>query len=378
MKEEAPTPGVFDQITIIGLGLIGSSIARAVRKNRLARFIVGCDTSDTALTYARSHNYIDTAVRDPGLAAGGSQLVILATPPSTFPVIVKKMAPKLQPGTIVMDTASVKQAAIDALAKSLPLDVEFVPAHPVAGSEQSGGSAGRDDLFERRRIIVTPAEPLPNTVLQAVTSFWVGMGARVEGMPAPLHDLIYAYISHLPHLLAFAARGVVIVPHAKSDDIALQKFLRLSTSRPKLWGEIFFFNRENILAALDSYLAAVKHIREELASSAAAKGGSFDDTLARTSLFPRIAASCLITAVIEAEKKVGISFARYAGRGFADFTHAATPPPEADIEHISHHNQIVASVLKEYIERLEHLRGLMSTNQFTELQQALLADRRTA
>jgi cyclohexadieny/prephenate dehydrogenase len=369
---------VFDQITIIGLGLIGSSIARAARKHDLAEFIVGCDSNDTALTYARSHGYIDTAVRDPAMAVGGSQIVILATPPSTLGAIGKKIAPKLQPHTIIMDTASIKQAAIDALAPVLPLEVDYVPAHPVAGSERSGGSAGTDDLFQRRRIIVTPAEPLSPQVMQAITTFWVTMGARVEGMPAPLHDLIYAYISHLPHLLAFAARTVVTPVHSDSGNVALQKFLRLSSSRTQLWGEIFYYNRENIKAALKSYLAAVRHIHEELSTNQPPQETTFDDTLARTVLFPRIAAACLITAVIEAEKEAGISFARFAGRGFADFTYAANTPPDHDIENISQKNMIVAGVLKEYIERLEMMHSLLETNKFTELQESLAAERKSA
>jgi cyclohexadieny/prephenate dehydrogenase len=363
---------MFAQITIIGLGLIGSSIARAVREFQLAEFIVGCDTSDTSLTYARSHNYIDTAVRDPAMAVAGSELVILASPPSTIASIAKKIGPKLQPRTIVMDTASVKQYVIEAVAPFLPLDVDFVPAHPVAGSELSGGSAGRADMFQRRRIIITPGEPLDREVMQAITKFWVGMGARVEGMPAPMHDQIYAYISHLPHLLAFAARQVIAVPHTAAEYDALQKFLRLSASRASLWTEIFFYNRTNLIDALDQYLVALHQIEQELSSTLPAEDATFNDTLARTVLFPHIAASCLVAAVIEAEKRANMSFARYAGRGFADFTAPATTPPEQQLEQISHQHAVVASVLKEYIAHLTLWRKMLVNNQFSELQRALV------
>jgi len=366
---------MFAQITIIGLGLIGSSIARAVREYELAEFIVGCDSNDTTLTYARSHNYIDTAVRDPAMAVGNSELVILATPPSTLGAIAKKIGPKLQPQTILMDTASVKQAVIEAVASYLPLDVDFVPAHPVAGSEQSGGSAGNADLFKRRRIIITPGEPLTPEVMQAITKFWVGMGARVEGMPAPLHDKVYAYISHLPHLLAFAARSVITVPHTTLHNEGLQRFLRLSGSRVALWNEIFFYNRDNLVAALDHYLASLHHIEQELSTAPSDQGSTFNDAQARTELFPRIAASCLIAAVIEAEREAKISFARYAGRGFADFTASAGVPPEPHLENISHQNQVVASVLKEYIACLTGWRKMLLNNQLTELQRALAKEK---
>lgn len=364
---------VFNQITIIGLGLIGSSIARAARERHLAEFIAGCDINDTALTYARSHNYIDTAVRDTALAVNGSQMVILATPPFAFHAIARHIAPKLAPGTIVMDTASVKQSVMEILAPLLPIHADFVPAHPVAGSEQSGGSAGSDDLFQRRRIIVTPNEPLASHVLQAITSFWVGMGARIEAMPAPLHDVIYAYISHLPHLLAFAARGIVTASRGTSDNPVLTRFLRLSTSRAALWSEIFALNRGNMVTALDTYLVALRQIQRELTSAPAGHKESYDDAMARTVLFPRIAAACLINAVIEAEKQTGFSFARYAGRGFADFTSAAAAPPENDLEKISSHNQVVASVIKEYADLLQSWQTLLSTNRFSDLQQAISA-----
>lgn len=366
-------PPVFNQIAIIGLGLVGSSIARAVRKRHLAEFIAGCDASETALTYARSHNYIDTAVRDAALAVNGSQMVILATPPFALHAIARHIAPRLQPGTIVMDTASVKQSVMEIVGPCLPVHVDFVPAHPVAGSEQSGGSAGSDDLFQRRRIIVTPNEPLSSHVLQAITSFWVGMGARVEAMPAPLHDVIYAYISHLPHLLAFAARGVVTAAHIRPENMMLKKFLRLSASRAALWSEIFALNRGNMVTALDTYLVALRQIQRELTSAPAGHKESYDDGLVRTTLFPRIAASCLITAVIEAEKQTDFSFARYAGRGFADFTSAAASPPENDLEKISSHNQVVASVVKEYADLLQSWQTLLSTNRFADLQQAISA-----
>ncbi len=363
---------VFDQIGIIGLGLVGSSIARAVRKHHLSEFIVGCDNNDTTLAYARSHNFIDTGVRDPALAANGSQLVIIATPPSSLGRIAKEIAPNLQPGTIVMDTASVKHAVMEMMGAHLPVHTNFVPSHPVAGSELSGISYGSDTLFQRRRIIVTPNEALPREVLQAVTSFWVGMGARIEAMPAAMHDRIYAYISHLPHLLAYAARDAIGSETIDPEDVALQKFLRLSASRVTLWSEIFSLNKDNLLMALEHYLSALQQIEEELSSAPENAGETpVDDALVRTVLFPRIAASCLITAVIDAEKQTGLSFARYAGRGFADFTFAASSPPEEDIETISNHHRAVCRVVGEYAARLRSWKQLLSDGQFIKLQQEI-------
>jgi prephenate dehydrogenase len=178
-------------------------------------------------------------------------------------------------------------------------------------------------------------------------------------MPAHLHDLIYAYVSHLPQLLAFAAFHPLeeYASNEEEDDL-LRKFLRLSRSDIEMWIDIFMLNRDNVLAALDRYLDAVLHIRHELDDAPADEPVPLaDETAARKALFPRIAASCLITTIMEAEKKAGFPFARYAGTGFADFSYPASQPPEDDIEHISKQYQAVGKVLDEYIERLRYFRA---------------------
>ncbi len=360
----------FDQVTIIGLGLIGSSIARAVREYGLANHITGCDDSDTALGYARSHNIVDAVSRDPALSAGGSQLIIIATPVATFRDIARRIGPKLQPGTIVMDVGSVKRAAVEAITPLIPKHADFIPAHPIAGSEHSGIGAGRADLFQKKRVIVSPAEAVETEALKRVTKFWSGMGARVEGIPADLHDQIYGYVSHLPQLLAFAARQAVI----GADGAQLKTFLRIAHSNPKLWIDIFALNHDYIVAGLDRYLDALLHIHKELLSeespaSAAPEAGLSD------ALFSRVAASCLITTVMEAEKKGGFSFARLAGSGFADFTSPAASEPESDLEKISNASRDVAAILKRYADTLQRWRSLLDEGKFGELQ-ALLSPSR--
>lgn len=342
---------LFDKITIIGLGLIGSSIARAVHDRNLANHIVGCDHNEISLAYGRKHGFIDSAASDPATAVSGCELIILATPPSSLSDIAAAIAPHLKQGAIVMDVASVKQPAIDAIAPHMPEGVYFMPAHPIAGSEQSGISAGRTDLFERKSVIITPDEPSNSHQLQQITAFWRSLGARVEAMPAHMHDLVYAYVSHLPQLLAFAAAPCVKADDGE-DDPTLHKFLRLSHSSPALWLELFLLNRDNLLMVLERYIDVILHIEHELAQAPDEKPDEADEILARTQLFPRIAASCMITTLMEAEKKAGLSFARYAGTGFADFTFPASQPPEDDIERISGQYQAVQIVLTDYIQRL--------------------------
>jgi len=359
---------LFDRITIIGLGLIGSSIARGVHKKKLAETLVGCDDNELTLTFARSKKFIDVAMHDLATAVRDSDMVVLATPPSTMGDIAKKIAPHLKHGAIVMDTASVKQPIMEAIAAHLPSHINFIPAHPIAGSEESGVLAGRAELFKDKRIIVTPNEPLQDKTLQIINKFWSAIGAKVEGIPPALHDMLYAHVSHLPQLLAYAAKR--LIPHPSSKDTQ-KRFLRLSNSNTTMWTEIFLLNQANVLKALDRYLDVLWHIKGELSQAPEGEKNVNDDTLARSTLFPRIAASCLITTVMEAEKQAGFSFARYAGTGFADFTSPATGKPEGDIEQISNHYLSVLNVMQEYIVELKKFRELIVNGNALVLQEAL-------
>jgi cyclohexadieny/prephenate dehydrogenase len=235
------------------------------------------------------------------------------------------MAPGLADGAIIMDTGSVKLFPIKVISQYLPLNVSFVPAHPIAGGEQSGISAGRADLLHKKQVIVTPSEPLSGDLLRKVTSFWNFLGARVEGMPPDIHDYLYAHISHLPQLLAFATKEIV---QSTPNDEMMMRFTRLQKSNRKLWTEIFLLNNGPVLAALDRYLDVITHIKSELQQ--APDEGSNDNisTYDQECMFARITASALVTTIMEAEKKNGFSFARYAGGGLRDFNAPVENPPE--------------------------------------------------
>ena len=358
---------IFERITIIGLGLIGSSIARAAREYGLANHITGYDKNLLATTYAKTHGFIDREENDAASAVADNQLVILATPPSALENIAKAIAPALNSGAIVMDTASVKRSAIQSISAHLPAHVEYIPAHPIAGSEQSGVQAGRADIFCKHYVIVTPDKAEISEALKQITRFWKATGAVIEAMPAPMHDMIYAYVSHLPHLLAYAAKQTI----GDADDEKLRTFLRLSDSNIDLWSELFTLNQDNILAGLTRYMDATNHVMQELQQAPTDAPVQHNDKAAATVLFPRIASSCLITTVMEAERKAGVPFARYAGQGFADFISPTSTPPDADIEHISGHYKQVAGLIKEYNRRLSLVHDLLARNQYKELSQVL-------
>jgi cyclohexadieny/prephenate dehydrogenase len=366
------TNHVAEKLCVIGLGLVGSSIARAVRERYLAGHITACDTNEVSLAYARKHGFADSTTSSAENAVKDCDLVILATPAAALESVAQAIAPHLKRGAIVMDVCSVKEPAIAAIAPHIPEGVHFIPAHPIAGSEHTGVSAGRADLFERRRVMVTPMDAKLDDALQLVTSFWTRMGARVEAMPPHLHDLIYAYVSHLPHLLAFAAyKPLEQYESYKETDELLARFMRLCGASTELWIDIFLLNRDNILSALDRYLDVILHIRSELQEAPEAPGSESNEKNARTALFPRIAASCLVTTIMEAERKAGFPFARYSGSGFADFSYPASQPPEDDIESISEQYVHVTHALDEYIERLRNFRAVLASGSSEDAASAL-------
>lgn len=364
------TTPIFKQITIIGMGLIGSSIARAVHQNKLAGKIIGYDHNEVSLAFARKEKFIDIGDADLQSAVSGSDLVIISTPPATLEDITQEIAPHLATGAMVMDTASVKRPAIEAIAKHLPAHVIFIPTHPIAGSEKTGVQAGRADLFAKKRIIITPNEPPNAELMNKLAAFWQGMGARLEGMPADIHDMIYGYMSHLPQLIAFCVEQPLgdffeQTENNPQENKVYKTFLRIAHSNPELWAEIFEMNKDNILKGLDRYIDVVTHVHKELKAAPEGEESKNDATLAYTVLFPRIVASCLVTTVMEAEKTAGIPFARYAGTGFADFSAPALIQPDADIEHISAQYKLVENILDKFLLRLKLFRTALTSGTTT-------------
>jgi cyclohexadieny/prephenate dehydrogenase len=352
---------IFNRITIIGLGLIGSSIARAAHQHKLAGAIIGYDKNEISLAFACKEKFIDIADSNLQTAIAESDLIIIATPLASLGDIAKSIAPYIANGAIIMDVASVKQPAIEAIAPHIPSHAIFVPTHPIAGSEQTGVRSGRADLFTKKRIIITPAEPPEEELFKKISAFWAGMGAQIEAMPAEIHDLIYGYMSHLPQLIAFCLEKPLGKFYEQTEDNQVYKtFLRISNSNPELWADILELNKINILNSLERYIDVVSHVHNELKTAPEGEESKNDELLAYTVLFPRIVASCLVTTVMEAEKKAGVPFAKYAGTGFADMVAPTFIAPDTDIEHISAQYYLVEGILGEFILRLKLFRTALS------------------
>ena len=251
---------LFDRVALIGIGLIGSSLARALRRDSPGTSIVACARRAETLATVRRLELADETTDDPATAASGADLVVIATPLSAYAEIGRRIAPALQPGAILTDVGSVKQAVIRDLQPHLPPEVHFVPGHPVAGTEHSGPEAGFAELFRGRWCILIA---LPETASEAVARvgrMWAGLGMRVVTMSADHHDKVLAVTSHLPHLIAYTIVGTAtdLEDSLKSEVIefsasGFRDFTRIAASDPVMWRDIFLNNREAVLEILQRF-----------------------------------------------------------------------------------------------------------------------------
>jgi cyclohexadieny/prephenate dehydrogenase len=250
----------FGRVALIGLGLMGSSLAWAMKRAGLAGEIVG--TARTAATRARALElgFIDRAVDDPAEAARGAELVVLAVPVGASGAVAGAIAPVLAAGAIVTDMGSVKQAVIEQVAPRLPAGVHFVPAHPVAGTEESGPEAGFAELFAGRWCILTPPPGTDAAALERIAALWRAVGSEVDVMDPRHHDMVLAITSHLPHLIAYTIVGTAteLETHLQQEVIkfaagGFRDFTRIAASDPVMWRDIFLANREAVLEMLGRF-----------------------------------------------------------------------------------------------------------------------------
>jgi cyclohexadieny/prephenate dehydrogenase len=251
---------VFDRIAIIGFGLIGSSLARAVKANGLARTIVACDQSEEARATIMRLALADEVTDDPATAVRDADLVVIAAPLGAYAAIVTRMAPTLKRGAIVSDVGSVKAPVTRDLPGMLPKYVHLVPGHPIAGTENSGPGSGFETLFEGRWFIMTPPPGTDADAIAKVGDLWRGCGSLIEIMDAPHHDKVLGITSHLPHLIAYTIVGTAadLEEDAQSEVIkfsasGFRDFTRIAASDPTMWRDVFLNNREAVLEMLQRF-----------------------------------------------------------------------------------------------------------------------------
>jgi cyclohexadieny/prephenate dehydrogenase len=249
----------FERVTIIGLGLIGSSIARAVRETMPTVRLTGHDASAEVRDTARRIALCDDVADTPGAAVTDADLVILCVPVGAMAEVAAAIAVDLPTEAIVSDVGSSKAGIAQALASALPRNV-VVPAHPVAGTEKSGPEAGFAELFHGRWCILTPAADAPEAAVARVKSFWERLGSNVEIMDAAHHDLVLAITSHLPHLIAYTIVGTAsdLESVTQSEVIkysagGFRDFTRIAASDPVMWRDVFLTNRDAVLEMLQRF-----------------------------------------------------------------------------------------------------------------------------
>ena len=251
---------VFERLTIIGLGLIGSSIARAARRTNAAKTIVAADISPEVCARVRDLNLADEVSDDLAAAVKDSDCVILCVPVGACGAVAAAMAPGLKDGAIVSDVGSVKGAVVTAMQPHLPKNVHFIPAHPIAGTEHSGPDSGFATLFHNRWLILTPVENSDPAATEKLAAFWKAFGSNVEVMDVARHDLVLAVTSHLPHLIAYNIVGTAadLETVTQSEVIkfsasGFRDFTRIAASDPTMWRDVFLNNRDAVLEMLGRF-----------------------------------------------------------------------------------------------------------------------------
>jgi cyclohexadieny/prephenate dehydrogenase len=258
----------FERVAIIGMGLIGSSVARAVRARMPTVRLSVADADPDVRARVVDLQLADDVAQGAGAAVVDADLVILAVPLGAFREVGEAIAGHLSPGAVVSDVGSAKASVLEVLAPCLPPHVHLIPAHPVAGTEKSGPDAGFAGLFEDRWAILTPPDGADPEALARVVAFWERLGSRVDVMDARHHDLVLAVTSHLPHLIAYSIVGTAsdLEEVTRSEVIkysagGFRDFTRIAASDPTMWRDVFLTNRDavlEILARFSEDLAALQ------------------------------------------------------------------------------------------------------------------------
>ena len=262
----------FARVAVIGVGLIGGTFALALRASGACGSVVGVGRNAANLEVALERGIIDRTESDVARAVADADLVLVATPVAQFPAVFAGLAAGLRDGALVIDAGSTKQDVVAAARAALGGRIaQFVPSHPIAGAENSGAAAAKADLFEGKRVVLAPLPENPHAAVDAATAAWAFCGARIFRMSAAEHDAVFAAVSHLPHLLAFAlvhefagrAQPERLFGYAAGG---FRDFTRIASSHPEMWRDICVANRAALVEELDRYVAQLQALRAPLAA----------------------------------------------------------------------------------------------------------------
>jgi len=262
---------MFKKTCIIGCGLIGSSIAKAIRKKNLSSKIVSSNRSDLVNKRVIELKIVDDSNSDTKKMSEGSDLIIIATPLSSYEKVILKIKDSLKSGSILTDVGSVKENVIDLIEKNIPKNVSWISSHPIAGTEESGPEAGFAELFENRWCILTPSKKTNDRDIKLLENFWKKMGSKVDIMDAKKHDYILSITSHMPHLIAYNIVNTTLnTQNKKESDVVkysaggLRDFTRIAASNPIMWRDIFLQNKKNTSNMIDNFIANLEDLKKAI------------------------------------------------------------------------------------------------------------------
>ena len=265
------TDGRFDRIALIGIGLIGSSIARDVKELGLAKEVVISTRSPETLRRAEELGLGTAYVASAAEAVRGADLVVVSVPVGASEAVAKQIAPNLKPGAIVTDVGSTKASVIAQMAPHMPQGVHFIPGHPLAGTEKSGPDAGFAGLFRGRWCIFTPLPDTDPQALEKLKAFWTALGSRIDEMDPQHHDKVLAIVSHLPHIIAYNIVGTAddletvteseVIKYSASG---FRDFTRLAASDPTMWRDVCLHNKDAILEMLARFSEDLAYLQRAI------------------------------------------------------------------------------------------------------------------
>ena len=254
-------------MVVVGVGLIGGSLALDVRRRGLVGEIIGVGRGEKNLKFAQRQGIVDRYVTRETDIPEGTDLLMLATPVQTTVALAQAFLPVLRSGCIVSDVGSVKAEIVREMEKLLPPDIPFVAGHPIAGGEQWGARAAKTDLFVGHRCILTPTKRTDSIALKKIALLWRKVGAKVEMMDPETHDRVLGIISHLPHVLVYALVNVLARSRVNGVDLkaycagGFKDFTRIASSRPELWRDICLMNRRAVGQSLGDYIKSLEQVK---------------------------------------------------------------------------------------------------------------------
>ena len=262
---------MFKKVCIIGCGLIGSSLARAIKKNNLAEKVVSSNRSEDLNKKVIELKIVSESSSNTKKIVDDSDLIVIATPLSSYEDVILKIKDSLKSGAILTDVGSVKENIISLVEKNIPKNVSWIPSHPIAGTEESGPEAGFSELFKNRWCILTPSKKAKEKDINLLKTFWEKLGSKVDIMEAKQHDYILSITSHLPHLIAYNIVNTSLntQDETKSNIVkysagGLRDFTRIAASNPIMWRDIFIQNKNNASKMINKFIENLEELKKAI------------------------------------------------------------------------------------------------------------------